>query len=130
MVELPADAFWIGTDKLWTGIREPMIWQWRQHRPGHEQDLTEKIFWFRVGYDYRTEPRPKLKVTGKRLDGPAPPLNLPQGDATNAILGGTTSSMLTGVYIPTPGCWEITGDYQGDKLNFVVWVEPARQAYR
>jgi len=31
---------------------------------------------------------------------------------------------LTGVYVPTPGCWKITGDYQGDKLSFVVWVEP------
>jgi hypothetical protein len=38
------------------------------HRPGHEQDLTAKIFWFRVGYDYHTEPIPKLEVTGRRLD--------------------------------------------------------------
>jgi hypothetical protein len=33
-------------------------------------------------------------------------------------------AMLTGVYVPTPGCWEITGDYEGDKLSFVAWVEP------
>jgi hypothetical protein len=30
--------------------------------------------------------------------------------------------MLTGVYTPTPGCWEITGDYKGQKLSYVVWV--------
>ena len=122
--ELSAHAFWIGTDKLWTDIYEPMVWSWRPHQPGHEQDLTAKIFWFRVGYDYHTEPIPKLKVTGRRLDGPAPPLVHPQGEATNAILGSVTASMLTGVYVPTPGCWKITGDYQGDKLSFVVWVEP------
>jgi hypothetical protein len=124
--ELPEKAFWIGTEKLWTDIGEPMVWTWRPHQPGHEQDLTAKVFWFRVGYDYHTEPIPKLEVTGARLDESAPALQTPQGKATNAILGGGTSSMLTGVYVPTPGCWEITGDYQGDKLSFVVWVEPAK----
>ena len=34
--------------------------------------------------------------------------------------------MLTGVYVPTPGCWEITGDYHRNKLSFVVWVESAK----
>jgi hypothetical protein len=32
--------------------------------------------------------------------------------------------MLTGIDIPGVGCWEITGDYEGDKLTFVVWVVP------
>jgi hypothetical protein len=30
--------------------------------------------------------------------------------------------MLTGVYLPAPGCWEITGNYEGTQLSFVVWV--------
>jgi len=30
--------------------------------------------------------------------------------------------MVAGVFIPTLGCWEITGDYKGDKLSYVVWV--------
>ena len=34
--------------------------------------------------------------------------------------------MLTGVYVPAPGCWEITGEYHGNKLSFVVWVEPSK----
>jgi hypothetical protein len=113
-----------------------MIWGWTPHQPGHEQEvqpLTAKIFWWRVGYDWRAEPQPNLTIAGRRLDGPAPPLMVmtwPRRDAapaqaTNAIMGHT-SAMLTGIYVPTPGCWEITGDYQGDKLSFVVWVEPAK----
>ena len=126
--KLPENIFLIGTEKLWTSMREPMVWQWMPHRSGHEQDLTAKVFWFRVGYSWRTEPVPKIKVTGKRLDGPAPPLMLPQGPATNAIMDNSgRGTMLTGVYVPVPGCWEITGDYQGDKLSFVVWVEPLKQ---
>jgi hypothetical protein len=36
--------------------------------------------------------------------------------------------MLTGVYMQTPGCWEITGEYKGQKLSFVVWLYPVKQA--
>jgi hypothetical protein len=132
---MPEDVFLIGTNELWTEIRESMIWEWAPHQPGHEpevQPLTAKIFWYRVGYDWRTEPQPKLTITGRRLDGPAPPLMVmtwPRGNrapaqATNAIMDAHHGAMLTGIYVPVPGCWEITGDYEGDKLSFVVWVVP------
>ncbi|HZD93011.1 MAG TPA: hypothetical protein VE133_02080 [Candidatus Sulfotelmatobacter sp.] len=125
---LSPDAFLIGTEKLWTSLSEPMVWKWRPHQPGHEQDLTAKLFWFRVGYSWRTEPIPKIKVTGRRLDGPASALMLPQGPATHAIMDNSgKGAILTGVYVPTPGCWEITGDYEGDKVSFVAWVEPFKQ---
>jgi hypothetical protein len=134
-VKLPEDFFNIGSEKLWTVIREPMVWQWAPHQPGHEQEvqpLTEKIFWYRADYDWRAEPQPRLTITGRRLDGLAPPLmvmtwqrrNAAPAQATNAIMDDSgKGAMLTGVYVPVPGCWEITGDYEGDKLSFVVWVE-------
>jgi len=128
--KLPENLFYIGSEKLWTVINEPMVWEWRPHGPGHEVDLTAKIFWYRVGYGWRTEPIPKLRVTGRRLDGPAPALTTPQQPATNVILDSDRGAMLTGVYVPTPGCWEITGDYDGDKLSFVVRVEPAKSRGR
>jgi hypothetical protein len=28
--------------------------------------------------------------------------------------------------VPTPGCWEITGEYKGEKLSYVVWLQPVR----
>lgn len=129
--KLPVGFFYIGSEKLWTTIGERMIWEWRPHRPGHELDLTQKIFWFRLGYSWRREPVPKLRVTGRRLDGPAPALTTPQGPATNAFTNENneySGAMLTGVYLPTPGCWEITGDYEGDKLSFVVWASRAKPA--
>jgi hypothetical protein len=120
--ERPANFFLIGSEKLWTEIGESMIWEWRPHRPGHEKDLTAKIFWFREDYNWHKEPIPKLRVTGKRIDGPSPPLMNPQGPATNAIIDSHHGAMLTGVYVPAPGCWEITGNYEGHKLSFNVWV--------
>ena len=124
--KLPEGFFYLGSEKLWTAAGERMVWEWRPHGPGRELDLTAKIFWFRVGYSWRTEPVPKLRVTGRRLDGPAPALTTPQGPATNAIMDSYNGAMLTGVYVPAPGCWEITGNYDGDKVSFVVWVKPSK----
>jgi hypothetical protein len=55
----------------------------------------------------------------------AAPVSAAAMPPTNAFQG-PGSAMLTGVYVPTPGCWEITGDYQRNKLSFIVWVEPAK----
>jgi hypothetical protein len=30
--------------------------------------------------------------------------------------------MVAGIFIPTLGCWKITGHYKGEELSYVVWV--------
>jgi hypothetical protein len=67
------------------------------------------------------EPNPNLSVTGKRLDAPALPLLASSATNARADFG---EAMLVGVEIPTPGCWEITGQYNGYELSFVVWIAP------
>lgn len=119
-------SFLIGTDKLWTAVRKSGVWYWAPHPPGQEnevQPLTAKTFWGSVDFDWKSENPPLLKVTGRRLDGDAPPLRTLR--STNAF-PGPAAAMLSGVYVPTPGCWEITGEYKGEKLSFVVWVQPVR----
>ena len=105
------NSFWLGTEKLWTFLPERAIWEWAPHQPGRElevQPLTAKIFWMRLGYDSRAEERPAIKVTGRRLDGPAPSLLvLPP---TNAFQG-PGSAMLTGVYVPTPELSQLRDPY-------------------
>ena len=119
------NGFWLGSEKLWTAIpKSGLVWGWARRAPGHEHDLTAKTFWGSVNFDWKTEYPPELKVTGKRLDGDAPPLMANR--ATNAF-PGPAAAMLVGVIIPTPGCWKITGEYKGEKLSYVVWVQPARQ---
>jgi hypothetical protein len=116
---------WFGTEKLWTSVpKSGAVWGWGP-RPTDSSNLTAKIFWYSVDYNRRKEGNANLTVTGRRLDGYAPPLwTLP---TTNA-LGDPYDSMLTGVYMPTAGCWEITGNYKGQMLSFVVWLYPARHA--
>jgi hypothetical protein len=122
--ELDDGGFWLGTEKLWTALpKSGAVWGWAPRGPGHP-DLTAKTFWGSVNFNWKTEYPPELKVTGRRLDGDAPPVIAHR--ATNAF-PGPAAAMLVGVYVPTPGCWEITGEYKGEKLSYVVWVQPAKQ---
>ena len=104
---------WIGTHKLWTNLPAEGTWK----------GLRQKTFWWREGYDWRAENPPPLRVTGRRLDGKAPLF-----EPVRANAGWTNDSnhpfMVVAFDIPTLGCWEITGDYKGDKLTFIVWVAP------
>jgi hypothetical protein len=58
-----------------------------------------------------------LKITGRRLDAPGPPLvaSVPDGY-------GTAGFQASGVFFPTVGCWEITGSVGGSTLTFVTFV--------
>ena len=111
--------FWYGADALWTAIPNNGIWAALPHNP---EGYTQKVFWWRKGYFWKDEPLPPLFVTGRRLDAPAPPLNV--SSATNAFAEDIQSAMLVGVDFPTLGCWKITGCYAQDELSFVVWVAP------
>lgn len=115
------DQFWLGTDKLYIGLtKSGEQWDWLPRTPDHSTpEITAKVFWGSVDFDYHKKEDYSLKVTGRRLDGDAPPFEVDR--VTNALFK-PRAAMLTGVYIPAPGCWEITGDYKGAKLSYVVWV--------
>ena len=110
--------FWYGTPELWTMLRADGIWS---DLPHNSNGYTQKIAWWRQGYDMYTEPTPNLIVTGKRLDESAPPLMASNATNASADLG---DMMMVGVDIPTLGCWEVKGQYYGHDLSFVVWVAP------
>jgi hypothetical protein len=117
---IPSDtrSFWYGTDNFWTALRVGGLWQALPH---NDQGYRQKIFLWSRDYNRRTEPQPDLRISGRRLDGDAPPFVVEKG--TNAISVDGTAAMLTGINIPTTGCWEITSSYHGHELTFVVKVE-------
>jgi hypothetical protein len=106
-----ASRFWYGTEALWTAVPVSRTFP-----------MGEKVFFWRADYYWLDEPEPALTVSAKRLDAEAPPVEII--DATNGWNEDTQSFMLVGITFPTPGCWEITGQYQTDTLTFVVWVAP------
>ena len=121
----PGDDDWfLGSEKLWTEGSKSGVWEWEPHEPWNG-NLTVKISWGSADFDWRKEPRPNLTITGRRLDGEAPPLLL---QPMTHIMGPNAEpgSMLSGVYVPTPGCWEITGKYRDETVSFVVWVQQVK----
>ena len=118
----PKGRFWFGSNRLWTQLPANGTWRMMSYSGRTGTTFGDKMFWWRQGYDWRSEPefRPKLTVTGKRLDASAPPAT---NDRANS--GWTDPSqpfMVTGINLPTLGCWEITGRYNEDELTFIVWV--------
>lgn len=77
-----AGDFWFGSDRLWTALPANGTWRGLPHYTPSDPFFRQKIAFWREGYDWHTEPQPRLKVTGKRLDSPAPALRSDQ--ASNA----------------------------------------------
>jgi hypothetical protein len=71
----------------------------------------------RMKFGWWTKVSGRLNITGRRLDGPAPPLRAVVPDGYGA--GGFRPS---GVIFPTEGCWEITGTVHRSELSFVTFV--------
>jgi hypothetical protein len=113
-------SFWFGTDHLWTALPVDGTWKGLPHYTPSDPTFRQKLFWGRQGYDWHTEPQPKLTVTGRRLDSSAPPLLSDR--ANNGWVQEDQPFMVVGINFPTLGCWEIKGHYQDDELTFVVWV--------
>jgi hypothetical protein len=114
----PGGESWYGTPALWTSLAPNGTWRSLPYTNGA---YTQKVFWWRDAYDWRSESGIlQLSVSGVRIDGPAKPLIA--STATSASGTDIGSAMLVLIDIPAAGCWEITGQYQGTTLSFVVWV--------
>jgi hypothetical protein len=111
--------FWYGSEQLWTALHDDGVWSGLPENP---DGYTQKIMWWSSLYSLKEELEPALVVSGRRLDGEADSLRF--YGATNAMADDIGEAMLTGVEIPTLGCWEIRGEYKKTSLTFVVWVAP------
>jgi len=115
------NEFWYGTPELWTMLGTEATWSGLPH---NRYGYSQKIFWWSQHFDVRTDPYPELTVIIEQLDTDAPSSRVVIAEkATNASADFGTA-MLTGVDLPTLGCWKITGQYQQAELSFVVWVAP------
>jgi hypothetical protein len=116
-VKAPYSSFWYGDERFWTMLGGDGTWA---GLPRNERGYRQKVFWWYPGFNGRLEARPDLKVVGRRLDGPESFVSQPATNAHHADFGGWT--ILSGIDVPTTGCWELTGTYRGQTLTFVVWV--------
>lgn len=96
-----------GNGSLWVGLQPANIVVDERQPDGA---VWQKFGWFRrvVG---------TLTITGRRLDGPAPPLRAEVPDGY-----GDRDFQSSGIFFPTEGCWEVTGRAGEATLTFVTLV--------
>ncbi len=111
--ERPADANTASFSRAWYRSPDGMIWA-SQSEHWFAGD-GNKVLWAKPSGS-------RLRVSGRRIDGPAPPLEaqLPDG-----YPGGYQAS---GLLFAISGCWEITAQADNSLLRFVAAVYPG--AYR
>ncbi|HTM25084.1 MAG TPA: hypothetical protein VL225_07805 [Vicinamibacterales bacterium] len=98
-----ADSF-ASPGATWYANAERTIWAWWW---GKTSQGDYKVLWVRPA-------GARLTVTGRRLDGAAPPL-------TADIPGGYPwTFQASGVTFPTAGCWEVDASAAGKTMRFVV----------
>jgi hypothetical protein len=128
----PRGGFLYGNASLWTRI--PISTEVRV--PACCPPYGVKLAYRRVGFDMRKE-HPELTVVARRLDvvtplvwaGHAVGVSVPGDDYRYHHDSLSLMSMMTGINLPTIGCWEIaarykepTGDFQ--TLSYVVLLKP------
>lgn len=115
------NQFWYGTPELWTMLGADATWY---ALPQDKNGYSQKVFWWSQSFDTKVDPFPAFTVILERLDASAPSAPIVAAEqATNASADFGTA-MLTGVEIPSTGCWKVTGQYGEAELSFVVWVAP------
>ena len=118
----PKSEDWYGNESLAVILRPDGVW-WGM---GPEHRYRDKLFWWSYGFKPGYESH--LTVTGRRLDSDSPPADVSRASNAEApSLGGW--AMLVAVEFPSAGCWEITGQYLGQKLSFVVEVPTERPSW-
>jgi hypothetical protein len=95
---------WYSGNGLWAGLGPELEGIWGE---GHN-----RVLW------WRQNPQP-LAVTGRRLDGDAPPLEVRIFDGYAGM-----SHQITSVIVPTPGCWQVTATSGDQHLTLTLDVVP------
>lgn len=109
--EAPSSLFY-GNGTLWTALWPEGTVPFGANGPGSigaDGSLNMKFPWWRKSEQ-------ELKITGRRLDAPAPPLRANIGASTDVHM------VPADIIFPTEGCWEVTGKAGTDTLTFVAHV--------
>jgi hypothetical protein len=107
---MPRGAAIYGNGKLWVALWPHGVIEAGRPFANKDGSVSMKFPWWRSITGH-------LRITGRRLDGRAPPLraDVPYGY-------GTTGFQASGVVFPTPGCWQVIGKAGTTTLTFVTFV--------
>ena len=108
-VALPADGTWPTTGPT-ARIAVKLFWSSAGFRPGMERHLRIEIVNLNGG--------PNDAVVKDVTNANSIPVDLEKAQFDDEWQDGWR--MLVGIDFPSPGCWELTGEYLGQSLTFKV----------
>jgi hypothetical protein len=96
-----------GNGSIWIGLWHSNVVVWDAEPGG---TITVKFGWWRGAHG-------KVRIEGRRLDAPGPPLvgHVPDGY-------GDSGFQSSGITFPSAGCWQVTGHVGEASLTFVTLV--------
>lgn len=109
----PTSRGWYGSESLAVLLQPDGRW----HGLGPRHGFRDKLWWYSTAFEVGMESQ--LKITGRRLDGQSPPARISRTTNAQGMAGGGLA-MLMLVEFPSAGCWQLTGEFKGQQLTFVV----------
>ncbi len=112
----PRNVSWYGNGLLWAAwLSRDGIFAVPPERVNADGSIATKLFWV------TSPPQRAPAISGQRLDGPAPPLQM-LGANMGSFSGALNPSWATPVVLPTAGCWRVTARVRDVSLAYVVDV--------
>lgn len=107
------DEVWYGSPQLWTKLASQ----------GEKWSGSNRTFWWSDAYSPQDPGR--ITVTARQLGEAAPIVEASEVAGTGfspfMLMPTHESVTLLSIEIPEPGCWEVTGEYEGTTLSYVIW---------
>jgi hypothetical protein len=111
----PRNVTWYGNGLLWAGVAGDGTRVYGRDDVAADGSVGDKLLWV------TTPPWEKPVVSGERIDGRAPRLEVVQVN-TGSFSGAADPSHMTPVRFPAAGCWRLTARLGDVSLRYVVRV--------
>lgn len=113
-------GFLLGSAPLWTFVN---IYDFSQSHPEGRPYAFKLVYWHPGLNWHHTDEADALNVVARRLDAPSAPVVFAQRSNMVGHFSAEAPdevAIMTGLDLPSGGCWEIAADFRGERLNYVI----------
>jgi hypothetical protein len=115
-------GFLLGSASLWTFVNTYDLSPDRS-RPDGPPYAFKLVYWHPGLNWHHTDETNNLTVVARRLDASYTPIVFTHRAGMVGHLSAESPdevAMMTGLDLPSGGCWEIAADFKGERLNYVI----------
>jgi hypothetical protein len=113
-------GFLLGSESLWTFVN---TYDFSPSHPEGRAYAFKLVYWHPGLNWHHTDEANALNVVARRLDAPSAPIVFTHRGTMVGHFSAEAPdevAMMTGLDLPSGGCWEIAADFKGEHLNYVI----------